>query len=45
MPEDLAGAAVFLASEESAYVTGHELMVDGGLGLNGNVGLPDTPER
>jgi NAD(P)-dependent dehydrogenase (short-subunit alcohol dehydrogenase family) len=44
-PDDLAGAAVFLASEESAYVTGHELMVDGGLGLNGNVGLPDTPER
>jgi gluconate 5-dehydrogenase len=29
-PEDLAGAAVFLASRASAYVTGHVLMVDGG---------------
>lgn len=29
-PEDLAGAAVFLASEESAYVTGSVIKVDGG---------------
>jgi len=29
-PEDLAGPLVFLASEASRYLTGHELRVDGG---------------
>ena len=29
-PEDLVGALLFLVSDESAYVTGHELRVDGG---------------
>jgi NAD(P)-dependent dehydrogenase (short-subunit alcohol dehydrogenase family) len=29
-PEDIAGAAVFLASEAAAYITGHVLVVDGG---------------
>jgi NAD(P)-dependent dehydrogenase (short-subunit alcohol dehydrogenase family) len=30
-PEDIAWAALFLASEMSAYITGHGLIVDGGL--------------
>ena len=30
-PHELGGAAVFLASDEAAYVNGHVLMVDGGL--------------
>jgi len=30
LPADLAGPVVFLASEASAYVTGHVLAVDGG---------------
>jgi NAD(P)-dependent dehydrogenase (short-subunit alcohol dehydrogenase family) len=29
-PRDVAGAAVFLASEAGAFVTGHNLVVDGG---------------
>ncbi|HID10704.1 MAG TPA: SDR family oxidoreductase, partial [Candidatus Latescibacteria bacterium] len=29
-PEDLAGAAVFLASEASDYITGQTIFVDGG---------------
>jgi sorbose reductase len=33
-PEDLHGAVVFLASGASNYVTGHDLMVDGGHTLN-----------
>jgi NAD(P)-dependent dehydrogenase (short-subunit alcohol dehydrogenase family) len=31
IPEDLAGLAVFLASDESRYATGATFVVDGGL--------------
>lgn len=30
-PDDVAGAALFLTSDDAAYVTGHTLFVDGGL--------------
>ena len=33
LPEDLAKAALFLASDDGAFVTGHGLNVDGGLML------------
>jgi len=31
LPEDIANAAVFLASDEASFVTGHALVVDGGV--------------
>jgi NAD(P)-dependent dehydrogenase (short-subunit alcohol dehydrogenase family) len=37
-PAEIADVAVFLASDAARYVTGHELLVDGGLVLNGSVG-------
>jgi NAD(P)-dependent dehydrogenase (short-subunit alcohol dehydrogenase family) len=36
-PEDVAGAVCYLASPDAAWVTGHTLVVDGGLTLGGGV--------
>lgn len=38
-PQEMASMAVFLASDESAYVTGSEFHVDGGL-LAGSAVVP-----
>ena len=36
--EEVAGTVLFLATDAARYVTGHELVVDGGLTVNGAVG-------
>jgi NAD(P)-dependent dehydrogenase (short-subunit alcohol dehydrogenase family) len=43
-PEEVAGPAVFLASDEASFITGESLMVDGGMSivLNGH-GAPFVP--
>ena len=38
VPSDIGGAAAFLTSEQSAWVTGQNLVVDGGIFLNAGVG-------
>lgn len=40
-PEDVANAALFLALPESSFVTGHALVVDGGMTVGAGLELPD----
>ena len=40
--EEVASVIVFLATEAARYITGHELVVDGGLVINGTVGHAAT---
>lgn len=39
-PGDLDGAIVFLASEESRYITGQTLLVDGGISTGAMRAMP-----
>jgi NAD(P)-dependent dehydrogenase (short-subunit alcohol dehydrogenase family) len=41
VPADLVSTAVFLAADESSYVTGVQIPVDGGMVVSGDVGLGD----
>lgn len=41
-PEEIANIALFLASDNSAFITGMEIFVDGGSGLN-NATFLDYP--
>lgn len=36
-PEEIADAAVFLCSERASFITGHALVVDGGVLVRANV--------
>lgn len=40
-PEDIANAALYLASDEASFVTGNNIIVDGGWAAGGGLGQPD----
>jgi len=41
VPDDIASTAVYLAANESSYVTGVQIPVDGALTISGDVGMGD----
>ncbi|MFK8019868.1 MAG: SDR family NAD(P)-dependent oxidoreductase [Pseudomonadales bacterium] len=43
--QDIAPVALFLATEDSQYVTGNTLFVDGGSHINGSAWAPEMPEE
>jgi NAD(P)-dependent dehydrogenase (short-subunit alcohol dehydrogenase family) len=43
-PEEVAAVAVMLASDESSYITGTEINIDGGI-LAGSAAAPDVSEK
>lgn len=42
LPEEVADVVCFMASHASRFITGQEIIIDGGLSINGNVGHAET---